>query len=225
MRLTMQKLLNAIRLYRFGTFLLMLNRLFHRFFRYQTIIFYDIDLEDKATHYPKAGELSFRKIRGAGDKYFTKLLRAFPGNDFDERIREPAKEGYIAFYGEQVAGYGWITREEFYIDELNYAYPLMEDEFFIYDCFISPQFRGRGIYPAMLQAILRDYYLYKACRRACIGVASANRGSRRGVSKAGFREFNRITYCRWLGRERWWGKIGGWRPKNRRDRYCLTIVC
>ncbi len=203
MRLTIQKLLNTVRLYRSGIFLFMLNRLFHRFFRYQTIILYDVDLKDRATCSPRAGELSFRKIGGAGDRYFGELLHAFPGNDFDERIKEPSGEGYMAFYGEKIAGYAWITYKEFYMDELNYAYPLREDEFFIYDCFVSPEFRGRGIYPAMLQAILRDYRVEGAYRRACIGVSSANRGSRRGVIKAGFREYSRITYRRWFGREKW----------------------
>jgi ribosomal protein S18 acetylase RimI-like enzyme len=72
------------------------------------------------------------------------------------------------------------------------------DEVYLYDAFTFAEYRGQNLYPALLQQIL-DLSSQQGFRRALIFVLSDNMASIRGVQKAGFREFQRVTYRNILG--------------------------
>ena len=93
---------------------------------------------------------------------------------------------YLGFMGEELAHVAWI----YYPREAD-LHPtrfrrLAPHEVCIANCLTLPAFRGRGVYPALLQALLdrvrgegyRDCYMY---------VERENVASQRGVTKAGFR--------------------------------------
>lgn len=165
-----------------------------------------MDLRNEASLFPpETPGLTVERIRSASDELFYKLQQRYPRQSFEKRIAKPNRDCYIAVYEGNLVGYAWIIYKVFDVGELNYAYPLKEDEFFIYDCFVSTEYRGRGIYPSVLRSILLEYSREGGYRRACIGVSRGNEGSRRGVLKAGFKEYNRIQYLRWFGWEKWWG--------------------
>ena len=71
-------------------------------------------------------------------------------------------------------------------------------EIYLYDAFTFPEYRGQNLYPAILNRIL-THSCQKELQRALIFVLDDNVASIRGVQKAGFREFQRVTYRSLLG--------------------------
>jgi GNAT superfamily N-acetyltransferase len=103
---------------------------------------------------------------------------------------------------DRIIAYCWATREPVEIGEIHRVISPRGDEVYLYDAFTFAEYRGQNLYPALLQRIL-DYSRHEGFRRALIFVMSDNIASLRGVQKAGFREFQRITYCNLLGFSRY----------------------
>jgi len=98
----------------------------------------------------------------------------------------------------RIVSYCWATQEPVEIGEIRCTVKPRKDEIYLYDAFTFEDYRGRNLYPALLHCILkssRDAGL----RRALIFVMSDNTPSIRGVTKAGFAEFQRVTYATILG--------------------------
>lgn len=189
-----------------GIFRIALNRLLPAGRRLGKILIYAQCVPQVVAMQPVQHQsLQINLIRNKLDPLYPDLLRACPDRDIASRLIDPGNECYVARAGSGIVGYAWTVEGEFFISEINYRYALRETEFFIYDCFVEPGYRGKGIYPALLKTVLQD----KAERRpeltlAYIGVASENRPSRRGIIKAGFIADSSIGYLRWGDREKWW---------------------
>jgi GNAT superfamily N-acetyltransferase len=105
----------------------------------------------------------------------------------EDRVVRRFQDGnslYAAFLNGQPAGYGWLARETGRIDELHLAFTLPSPDVYLWDFVTLPAFRGRGVYPHLLQAILRAD---DGVDRFWIGYEGQNRASARGIEKAGFR--------------------------------------
>ena len=85
----------------------------------------------------------------------------------------------------ELAAYGWSASERAHIGGLDLYLAIPPDERYLWDFVTLPAYRGRGIYPLLLQDVLR--------RQAAvadgfwIGHEPSNVASRRGILKAGFR--------------------------------------
>jgi ribosomal protein S18 acetylase RimI-like enzyme len=93
----------------------------------------------------------------------------------------------------KILSYCWATQEPVEIGEIRCIMHPRGDEVYLYDAFTFTEYRGQNLYPALLQCIL-DASRQQGLRRALIFVLSDNTASIRGVQKAGFREFQRVTY-------------------------------
>src|SRR5262245_38732811 len=98
----------------------------------------------------------------------------------------------------KILSYCWATQEPVEIGEIRCIMSPRGDEVYLYDAFTFAEYRGQNLYPAVLQRML-DYSHQQGLRRALIFVLSDNMASIRGVQKAGFREFQRVTYRNILG--------------------------
>ncbi len=94
--------------------------------------------------------------------------------------------------------YCWATQEPVEIGEIRCTVKSRSDEIYLYDAFTFEEHRGRNLYPALLHHILKHSH-DAGLRRALIFVMSDNTPSIRGVTKAGFAEFQRVTYATLLG--------------------------
>jgi ribosomal protein S18 acetylase RimI-like enzyme len=92
----------------------------------------------------------------------------------------------------------WTAQQADKIREIRCIMHPRGDEVYLYDAFTFAEYRGQNLYPALLQQIL-DFSREQGLRRALIFVLSDNMASIRGVQKAGFREFQRVTYRNILG--------------------------
>lgn len=105
---------------------------------------------------------------------------------------------YLGLLDGQPVAYGWVATEEASIGELGVTIRLPRDNRYLWDFATAPDFQGRGIYPRLLQAILRQESC--AAERFWIIFAPENLPSGAGMEHAGlvpvgslsFREDGRV---------------------------------
>jgi RimJ/RimL family protein N-acetyltransferase len=90
---------------------------------------------------------------------------------------------YIARIGAEITGHGWAATKTASIGEIGVAMQLAPNERYLWGFVTEPTWRGQSIYPAIIQAILRDE---TNADRFWIGHDADNHPSARGVLKAGF---------------------------------------
>jgi hypothetical protein len=85
--------------------------------------------------------------------------------------------------------YGWSAHRSAVIGELGITLRLSDGERYLWDFVTLPEWRGRGIYAGMLQAIPAQE---ADAHRFWIGHDFDNRASARGILKAGFQPVNAL---------------------------------
>jgi GNAT superfamily N-acetyltransferase len=99
---------------------------------------------------------------------------------------------YIARLGETPAGYGWVASHEASIGELDLEFVLPSNNRYLWDYVTLPTFRGHGVYPHLLQTILRQEL--QAADRFWIIYAPENGASEAGIRKAGFTPVDELSF-------------------------------
>jgi GNAT superfamily N-acetyltransferase len=103
-------------------------------------------------------------------------------DDVEQRLRERHRL-YLARRDGLELGHGWCATETASISELGIDLVLPPSNRYLWGFFTVPEWRGRGIYPALLQAMLSEEH----ANRFWIGHDMGNEASRRGILNAGFR--------------------------------------
>ncbi len=103
---------------------------------------------------------------------------------------------------DKIIAYCWATDEPVEIGEVRRVISPRSSEIYLYDAFTFPEYRGQNLYPALLHHIL-VHSRQQGLPRALIFVLDDNVASIRGVQKAGFCEFQRVTYYNLLGFSRY----------------------
>lgn len=106
-------------------------------------------------------------------------------------LTRPAIEGRIkadnvffaALLDREPAAYGWVALHEGRIDELAFRFAVPPGNAYLWDFETLPPWRGRGIYPRLLQGITAQL---SGVDRFWIGYDARNSASARGIEKAGF---------------------------------------
>ena len=126
----------------------------------------------------------------------TKILR--------ERFA-PARQCFGAWIDQNLAAYGWVSRQPEYIGEQERTIKITPDDAYIWDCVTLPKYRGQHLYSALLAHI--NHTLYQSgVQHIWIGSDMNNKPSLRGFANAGFHPILPMTYLRlfnlrvmWLG--------------------------
>lgn len=103
-------------------------------------------------------------------------------------IRERLRRGHqpwLARIAGEVVGWGWCASEEASIGELGISCPIPPGNRYLWDFVTPPPWRGRGIYPRLLQTIVAHE---AEAERFWLGHDLPNGSSARGIAKAGFHE-------------------------------------
>lgn len=110
--------------------------------------------------------------------------------------------GYMGLVDGRVAHVAWVGERTSIVATSetgpDCALPLPQPVSVIYDCWTVKEYRGRGVYPAVLRRLAAEEM--GANREVWIYCLAENRASRSGILKAGFAEAARMTRVRWLGR-------------------------
>lgn len=91
---------------------------------------------------------------------------------------------YLAFLAETPVAYGWLATAQGHVEEIQLTFRLPPRNYYLWDFQTLPPWRGRGIYPQFLQAILRaEMHL---AERFWILYEPGNATAARAIRKAGF---------------------------------------
>ncbi|HTI13656.1 MAG TPA: GNAT family N-acetyltransferase [Dictyobacter sp.] len=92
---------------------------------------------------------------------------------------------YLAYLDETPVAYGWVATKTGAITELGLmSFPVVAGDRYLWDFKTLPDWRGQGIYPRLLQGIVRQEQ--PSGQHFYIGYAPDNESSKRGITKAGF---------------------------------------
>lgn len=91
---------------------------------------------------------------------------------------------YVASIDGEPAAWGWVATSTANIGELGASLTLNSDERYLWNFVTLPAYRGLGIYPRLLQAIVNTEST--EATRFWIGYAPENHASGTGIRKAGF---------------------------------------
>jgi RimJ/RimL family protein N-acetyltransferase len=111
-------------------------------------------------------------------------LADLPPAEVERRIAERHRLFLLRVDGVEAA-YGWSASESAHIGGIEISLTVPARERYLWDFVTVPEYRGRGLYPMLLQAIIRaqldevDWFW--------IGHEPHNLASRRGILKAGFK--------------------------------------
>lgn len=98
---------------------------------------------------------------------------------------------YVAYWNGSPAAFGWMAMGTARIGELNHEFVLPESHRYLWNFRTLPEFRGKGIYPRLLQYILTSEFPQAEC--FWILHAPENTASEIGIRKAGFELVSQVS--------------------------------
>jgi GNAT superfamily N-acetyltransferase len=101
---------------------------------------------------------------------------------------------YIASVDGIPASYGWVATVSASIGELELEFKLVAHDRYLWDFVTLPEWRGRGIYPRLLRAIIDQES--PDAQRFWIIFAPENAASGAGIAKAGFELVSELSFLR-----------------------------
>jgi GNAT superfamily N-acetyltransferase len=132
---------------------------------------------------PALGALPGFAARSETDRALIQQVTGQPALTIEARLG--SDNGlFVATLDGRPVGYGWLAHRCGGIDELDFSFRLPAGDGYLWDFATLPNWRGLGIYPHLLQAIVRQE---PGVERFWIGYEARNRASARGIQKAGFR--------------------------------------
>jgi RimJ/RimL family protein N-acetyltransferase len=91
-----------------------------------------------------------------------------------------------------------FVHSSFLFNKLNILKLIQKKGPAIGDCFTNPDYRGKSIYPFVINYIAKVLLSENRIKEVFIIVNSNNRSSIRGIEKAGFKKFASIKAIRWI---------------------------
>jgi GNAT superfamily N-acetyltransferase len=117
------------------------------------------------------------------DASFMAALQGRSEREINERFAA-GHRAYVAWWNEQPAAWGWVATRNAIIGELGATLRLSAGERYLWNFVTLSTHRGLGIYPRLLQAIVRAES--RDAERFWIAYAPENHASGSGIAKAGF---------------------------------------
>lgn len=142
-------------------------------------LFYTWWRGDPLPELPGVAGLSVEPV--AGDRAGEAAIELDPA-EIQERVRQ-GHGLYVAHVSGEVVAWGWSATSTAAIGELGLTIVLPPENRYLWDFVTLPRWRGRGIYPQMLQAILGHE---EDVERFWVGHDFSNVASGRGIIRAGF---------------------------------------
>ena len=97
---------------------------------------------------------------------------------------------YVGYMDGTPVTYGWVATRNASIGELDLDFALPTTERYLWDFATLPEWQGRGLYPRLLQAIIRS----EGAERYWIIYAPENLPSGAGIYKAGFQITGQLSF-------------------------------
>ena len=133
-----------------------------------------------------------------GDSPNRKLIEEVQGDRLTKVRFGRDEMCFVAIHDGHVVSYIWGSRGKVGVEEIMMAVDIAPTEIYLYDAFTLEPWRGRNLYPAVLQRAL-EFGGILDLKRSTIFVEAKNTPSIRGVTKAGFNLFQKLLLTTVLG--------------------------
>jgi ribosomal protein S18 acetylase RimI-like enzyme len=148
----------------------------------------------------------------------------------EEEMRGRLADGhraYVAWRDGEPAAWGWVATRTAEIGELGSAFAIPRGERYLWNFVTLPAHRGLGIYPRLLEAIVRAES--REAERFWIAYAPENHASGAGIRKAGFVALAELSFGPDGAAAVWGlipgaGRVGGARARAPRGRGAARAV-
>ena len=122
------------------------------------------------------------------------LMAALQGRAEAEMTRrfEAGHRAYVAWRDGEPAAWGWVATRAAEIGELGSSFAIPAGERYLWNFVTLPAHRGAGIYPRLLEAIVRAES--REAERFWIAYAPENHASGAGIRKAGFAALAELSF-------------------------------
>ncbi|PAE25786.1 GNAT family N-acetyltransferase [Bacillus sp. 7894-2] len=149
---------------------------------------YTLTLGNEKNVTPKVG-ITFKQITYENYILVKKLRESSYVKDF-KKMLDMNDSGVFAFVGENLVGYGWAKMG----NSKDYFYKIQD----CYLCrfYVSPQYRGQGIYPCIIKQLIYSINYEYGITRFFIAVENTNYPSINGINKIGFQFLRENTFVR-----------------------------
>ncbi len=119
---------------------------------------------------------------------------------------ESGESAYTISIDNRLAHSGWLVRNqtESHVTEVQQKMTLPPGSVVLYDFYTHPDFRGRGLYRAMIKHMLCEAFSDPTAQHAYISVLAENLPSRHVIESIGFQYQGSLHRARRLGAERKW---------------------
>jgi ribosomal protein S18 acetylase RimI-like enzyme len=177
----------------------------HRLWAFERGVFWALDLEEwpPITTQTPAVSVTCEEARPDGEAALAQAMGLSEMGEIQRRFAAGSRCYVARDVGGAIAGYGWVSRGEERIGELERTLRMAPDAVYIWDCATLPPYRRSGVYTALLVAMARALR-GEGVRRIWIGASRDNRPSLRGFARAGFQPVARVAFVRALGLRRLW---------------------
>ena len=108
------------------------------------------------------------------------------------RRLDDGHRAYVAYLNDTPAAFGWVATRSAEIGELRSTFAIPNDERYLWNFVTLASFRGLGIYPRLVDAIVRAES--GEAERFWIAYAPENRASGAGIRKAGFTTLATLSF-------------------------------
>jgi len=116
----------------------------------------------------------------------------------DEALKRLSKGdlGFIAIWNGMIIGYLWVSlKREAYIPEFERAISLKNGEAYLYDTFIFPDFRRKGLNKKLLEEMLH-YLKSQNVKKANTYVLTTNKAPQKALRALGFRPVRLVKFVK-----------------------------
>lgn len=144
--------------------------------------------DDIVTELPALAGLTFRRER---DPDVMARLQSKTAAEMGGRMVAGHRAWVASLEGEDAA-FGWVATRHARIGELGLAFDVPAGQRYLWNFVTLPAHRGRGVYPRLLDAIVRAES--KHAERFWIIWAPENHASRTGIERAGFRAVAELSF-------------------------------
>jgi GNAT superfamily N-acetyltransferase len=132
---------------------------------------------------PQLVPLPSLEVHEVWDAAFMAALQDRPPDEMQRRF-DDGHRAYVAWWNDEPVAWGWVATRIASIGEIGATFEIPPGERYLWNFVTLPSHRGLGIYPRLLQAIVRAEGA--EATRFWIGYAPENHASGAGIAKAGF---------------------------------------
>jgi GNAT superfamily N-acetyltransferase len=148
-------------------------------------------LRHRADPTPTLAPLAGLVVRRERNASVMATLQRRSQSDIQRRF-DAGHRAYVAFLHDAPAAFGWVATESAEIGELASTFAIPRGERYLWNFVTLESYRGLGIYPRLVDAIVRAES--REAARFWIAYAPENHASGSGIRKAGFTALAELSF-------------------------------